>query len=154
MEGETLYRGWRDPGTRLWRFNIDPNDGNRLIPLPDDDVVNNKTGVILSAMEFDERTGVVYTLLHQSHNESINALYECRNKEELIKYLHASLCSHPKTTLIAAATAGYLRGFPALTAESIARYIRIEEATEAGHMRARARGAGSTTKRAPEGGPS
>ena len=51
LEGETLYRGWRDQGTRLWRFNIDPNDGNRLIPLPDDDVTNNKQGAILSAME-------------------------------------------------------------------------------------------------------
>ena len=64
LEGKTLYRGWRDRPTRLWRFNIDPNDGRTLTPLPDDDVVNNKAGVILSAMEFDERTGVVYTLLH------------------------------------------------------------------------------------------
>ena len=104
-------------------------------------------------MEFDGRTGLIYALLHQSHNESINALYECRNKEELIKYLHASLCSHPKTILIAAAKAGYVRGFPALTAESIARYIRINEATEAGHMRAKARGTESTTTKSARGRP-
>ena len=140
MEGETLYRGWRDPGTRLWRFDIDPNDGNRLMPLPDNDVINNKQGAILSAMEFDARTGVVYSILHESQNASINALYQCRNKEELIKYYHASLCYHTKTTLIAAAKAGYLRGFPALTAEAIGKFIKIDEATEAGHMRATPRG--------------
>ena len=107
----------------------------------------------MSAMEFDGRTGVIYSLLHQSHNESINALYECRNKEELIKYLHASLCSPPKTTLIAAAKAGYLHGFPGLTAEAIARYIRVEENTETGHMRAKARGSGSTTTKSARGRP-
>ena len=86
-----------------------------LTPLPDDDILNTKDGV----MEYNLRIEVVYPILHKSMNASINALYECCNKEELIKYLHASLCSHPKTTLIAAAKAGYLREFPALTAKSI-----------------------------------
>ena len=31
-EGETLYRGWRDKPSHLWRFNINPTDGNRLTP--------------------------------------------------------------------------------------------------------------------------
>ena len=39
-----------------------------------------------------------------------NSIYECENKEQLIKYYHASIGSHPKTTLIAATNAGYLKG--------------------------------------------
>ena len=145
MEGETLYKGWRDKASRLWRLNIDPNDGNRLMPMPDNDILDARDGALLSTMKFDTRTGVVYSLLHESTGACFNALYECQNKEELIKYLHASLCSPPKTTLIAAAKAGYLLGFPALTAEAISKYIKIEEATEAGHMRAAPSGTRSTT---------
>ena len=32
LEGKVLYRGWRDKASRLWSFNIDPNEGNSLTP--------------------------------------------------------------------------------------------------------------------------
>ena len=68
--------------------------------------------MILSTMQFDEASGGVapLALVHESINATINALYECENKRELIKYYHAALGSHPKTTLMAAAKAGYLYG--------------------------------------------
>ena len=40
FEGETIYRGWRDRPSRLWKFDIDPNDGKTILPLPDNDVGN------------------------------------------------------------------------------------------------------------------
>ena len=33
----------------------------------------------------------------QTQNGSANSIYECENTEQLIKYYHASLGSHPKT---------------------------------------------------------
>ena len=41
----------------------------------------------------------------------------------------------PKTTLIAAANSGYLKGCPGLTASAINKFITIEDATEMGHMK-------------------
>ena len=137
----------------MWRFNIDPNDGNRLTPLPDDDVSDLTQNLSLMTMQYDAKHGLVLAAMHEDLDHSINALYECENKNELIKYYHVSLCSHPKSTLIAAAKAGYLRGFPELTAEAIGKFIKTEEATEAGHMRATPKGVRSTTTQTRRGRP-
>lgn len=104
-------------------------------------------------MQYDIKAGMVLSTVHEGVNMTINAMYECENKRELIQYLHAALCSHPKSTLMAAAKAGYLHGFPGLTAEAIGKYVKIEEATEAGHMRATPKGKQSTTKKSTRGRP-
>ena len=136
-EGETLYRGWRDRPSRLWRFNINPDHSNRLTPLLDEDEYDPASGMVLSAVQW-----------------SINAIYECSGAEELTKYYHASLGSHPKSTLIAAAKAGYLKGFPGFTQERISKFIKIEDATEAGHLRKTPAGTRSTTTKSKRGRPS
>ena len=59
----------------------------------------------------------------------VSSIYECDNKEQLTKYYHASFGSHPKTTLIAAAKKGFLRGCPGFTAAAISKFIGIEEVT-------------------------
>ena len=64
-----------------------------------------------------------------------NSIYEYENKEQLIKYYHASIGSHIKTTLISAEKAGYLKGCPGLNAESISKYFYVEDATKMGHMK-------------------
>ena len=51
-----------------------------------------------------------------------------------MRYYHASLASHPKRVLAAAAKAGYLQGCPGLTAEAINKSIDIEDATEMGQL--------------------
>ena len=88
----------------------------------------------MAAILYGVRAGLVLSAMHESMNESLSTLYQCGNMRELVLYLHACLCSHPKSTLIAAAKAGYLKGFPGLTADAISKYIKIEHATEAGHM--------------------
>ena len=85
-EGETLYRGWRDKPSRLWQFNINPDDGNRLTPLLDKSEYGPASGMVLSAIQW-----------------SVNLICECSGAEELTKYYHAALGSHHKSTLIAAA---------------------------------------------------
>ena len=67
-EGETLYKGWRDQPSRLWRFNITPDEGNRITPLLDEEECDVASGMVLSAISW-----------------SINSIYECENKEQLIK---------------------------------------------------------------------
>ena len=82
------------------------------------------------------------------------SVYKCKNKQQLIKYYHASLVSHPKRTLIEATNAGYLKGCPGLTAEAISKYIAIEDATEMGHMKQKQQGTKSTTNKSRQGRPS
>ena len=84
----------------------------------------------------------------------VNSIYECNNKEQLIKYMHASLGSHPKTTLIAAAITGYLKGCPGMTAVSISKFIAVEDATEMGHMKQIQQGVWSTSRKSNRGRPS
>ena len=74
------------------------------------------------------------------------SVYECENKQQLIKYYHESLGSHPKQTLIEAANAGYLKGCPGLTAAGIIKYVSVEDATEMGHMKQKHQGTKSTKK--------
>ncbi len=85
---------------------------------------------------------------------SANAIYECSGAEELTKYYHTALGSHPKSTLIAAAKAGYLKGFPGFTQERIRKFIRIEDATETGHLSKTPAGVRSTTTKSNLGRPS
>ena len=82
-----------------------------------------------------------------------NSIYECESKEQLVKYYHASFCSHPKTSLIAAADAGYLQGCPGFNATAIRKHIRIEYATEMGHMKQVQKGTRSTHKTSNRGRP-
>ena len=135
-KGETLYKGWRERTSRLWRMNLDDNCGNRLT-------------LDYDADEYDVSSGHLYQLLQFSANN----IYECENKKQLIKYYHAALCSHPKRTLSAAAKAGYLQGFPSLDAPAINRHIGVEDATEMGHMRQAPGGTRSSTTTTNRGRP-
>ena len=91
--------------------------------------------------EYDPSNGGVFATI----KHCINSIYECTNKEQLIKYYHASLGSHPQTTLIKAAKAGYLKGCPGMDAQAIIKFIGVEEATHMGHMKQTQQGIKSTT---------
>ena len=80
-------------------------------------------------------------------------MYECENKEQLIKYYNANLGSHPKTTLIEAAKADYLKGCPVMDAQAISKCIGVEEWTEMGHMKQTQQGTKSTTMKSRRGQP-
>ena len=133
-EGEIITRGWRERFNRLWRIPITSEGDDRIIPTTDPKEVYPGDSIIFSA--------------------EVNAIYECENLEQLTKYFHAALCSHPKSTLIAAANEGYLRGCPGFTAAAIRRFIGVEVATECGHMRQIQQGTRSTTTKSNRGRPS
>ena len=75
------------------------------------------------------------------------SVYKCENKQQLIKYYHASLGSHHKLTLIEAANAGHLKGCPGLIAASISKYVSVEDDTDMGHMKQKQQGTQSSTNR-------
>ena len=129
-EGEIIGRGWRDRQSKLWRISLTSEGGGRVTPTTD--WTNDSDGIF---------------------NIQANSIYECENKEQLIKYYHASLCSHPKTVLITAAGANYLRGCPGLNATGIRKYIGVEYATEMGHMKQIQSGVRSTRKNSNQGRP-
>ena len=125
--------------TRLWRMSISKDESNRITPDTDPSEYDGSKGIIMAA-----ETTIQW---------SINSIYQCENTEQLIKYYHASLASHPKATLAFAQQQGYLKGFPGLTLRLINKYIGVEIATEAGHMRAFPKGVRSTTKTSNRGRP-
>ena len=129
FEGETLYQGWRDKNSRLWRFSLTSKGVKRSTPPTDPEEYDPSNGMVLSVYEFE-------------------------NKQHLIKYYHASLGSHPKRTLIEAANAGYLKGCPGLTVAAISKYVSVEDATDMGHMKQKHQGTQSTTDRSRRGRPS
>ena len=78
-EEETLYKGWQECGSRLWRMNLESDSGSQLTPTYDSDKYNVSSGNLYQMLQY-----------------SANNIYECENKQQLIKYYHASLCSRPK----------------------------------------------------------
>ena len=126
--GEVIYKGWREKSSNLFQMSLQDDGTTRLTPDTDPSEYDGSNGMVMSAITW-----------------SVNSIYECQNKNQLIKYYHASLGSHPKRTLAAAARAGYLQGCPGLTQDAINKFIDVEEATEMGHMRAAPAGVRSTT---------
>ena len=108
-EGEIFSRGWRDRFNRLWRIPITAEGGEHIVPTTD-------------SIEVDPRESIIFSA-------EVNAIYECENLEQLTQYFHASLGSHTRSTLLAAAEEGYLRGCPGFTAAAIRKYIGVEVAT-------------------------
>ena len=107
----------------MWRINLAPDATNCITPHT-------------SPEEYDASKGLIMGANAKKIKWSVNSIYECANTKQLIKYYHASLDSHPKQTLVAAITRGYLKWFKGLTAERVNTHIGMEYATEAGHMRA------------------
>jgi hypothetical protein len=63
-----------------------------------------------------------------------NSLYECSNTHKLTHFYYACLNFPVKSTLLLAIKAGYLKGFPRLTADRVRCHIDVSVASERGHM--------------------
>ena len=104
--GEIILRGWRDKRTRLWRVPIVPNNQElhyrrgmlgssegALLPRVQAGTSEGERPNIIPHTpfeEYDPSDSIIF-------NAEVNAIYKCENKEQLIKYYHASLCSHPNS---------------------------------------------------------
>ena len=65
----------------------------------------------------------------------INAIYECDNTEELVRYYHTAFFSPTKHRMLIVEKHGYFRGCPGLTRKAINKHLGIEAATEQGWMK-------------------
>ena len=113
-EGETLYRGWREQPTRCWRFGLNSKGGGRITPNTDPAGFNTSNCMVLASIEKPvvSNSNTFPSMLECDIDYHVYVIYECSNKEQIIEYYHASLGSHPKTTLISATNSGYLKGCP------------------------------------------
>ena len=117
LNSEIIYRGWREQGSNLFQMSLTDDGTDHIVPDTDPSEYDGSNGLIMSAVQW-----------------SVNSIYECNSKEQLVKYYHASLGSHIKSTFQFAAKAGYLQGCPGLNLDGINKYIAVEDATEMRHM--------------------
>ena len=120
----------------LWIVELNYEGANRTTPYTASEIYDPSSMMTFATIEY--------------HADSI---YECENKEQMIKYYHSIIKSHTKDTLIAATKAGYLKGFPVLNAEAISKYIDVKDETEMGHMKQIQQGVRSTTTKSRRGRP-
>ncbi len=92
-----------------------------------------------SPLPITEETG--FSFLHSTGSPSplpataiANSLYECSNTHKLIHFYYACLNFPVKSTLLLTIKAGYLKGFPGLTADRVRCHIDVNVASERGHM--------------------
>ena len=105
FEGEIIGQGWREKSKKLWRVPLTSEGGGRITP-------------DTPPKEYDPTSSVVFQV-------ELNPIYECEKKEQLVRYYHARIVSHPKLTLLEAENYNYLRGCPVLDATSIRKYVSV-----------------------------
>ena len=89
--GEAIYKGWREQKSKLHQTSLVDDGTEHVVPETGSSEYDRSNGLVMSAIQW-----------------SVNSIYECQNREQLIKYYHASLGLHVKLTLQAAARAGRL----------------------------------------------
>jgi hypothetical protein len=118
FDGTVILQGWRDPKNKLWCVKI-VDDGwttNRHVPIPDGDPKPPMIVLIMPPTAW------------------ANSLYECSTTHKLTHFYHACVNFLIVLTLILALNAGYLKGFPGLTADRVHRHINVSVESKHGHM--------------------
>ena len=98
--GELIYKGWREKSFSLFQMSLQDGGINLLSPETNPIKYGRSNGMVISVMSW-----------------SVNSIYECKNKHQLIKYYHANL----EVT----ARAVYLQGCPGLTQDTINKLITV-----------------------------
>ncbi len=116
FDGAIILQGWRDPKNILWQVKI---------------VDNGWTTDYKVAIPTQDKPRVKLTTPPTAHAYS---LYKCSIMHKLTHFYYTCLNYPVISTLIKAIKAGYLRGWPGLTAECIRRHINISVESNQGHM--------------------
>ena len=105
----TILQGQRNPRNGLWQFpsNMGANTNRPITP---------------SSTALDTTTPQANFTIHDALSKDI------------IKFLHLSLFSPTRATLLQAINNNHFIGWPALTAHNVKRYLPLQEATIMGHM--------------------
>ena len=65
----------------------------------------------------------------------VNAIYECHNTAELVRYYHAAFFSPTKHRMLVSEKHGYFQGCPGLTRKAINKHLGIKAANKQGWMK-------------------
>ena len=106
--GETICKGWRELNSKLFKMSLVDDGTERVVAETDRSEYDGSNGLVMSVIQW-----------------SVNSIYKCQNREQLVKYYHASLGSHVKSTFQAAARAGYLQGCPGLYLDGNNKYVAV-----------------------------
>jgi hypothetical protein len=82
----------------------------------------------------------------QIYQSVANIVYELRNTGALVHYLHKSLFSPMKSSMLQAVKNGHLVTWPGLTEDTIHKHLKLTPATVRGHMNQRRQSISSTSK--------
>jgi hypothetical protein len=82
----------------------------------------------------------------QIHQPVANNVYELRNTDALVHYLHTDLFSPTKSALLQAVKNGHLITWPGLTEDAIHKHLKLTPATAIGQMNQRRQNIRSTSK--------
>jgi hypothetical protein len=78
-------------------------------------------------------------------SEKAHSVYECTNKRDLVRFLHAAAFSPVQDTWLTAIRAGHFATWPGLTEDLVRKHLRKEIATVKGHLSQRRKKMRSTT---------
>jgi hypothetical protein len=118
FDGTVILQGWRDPKNKLWHVKI-MDDGwttNLHVPIPDSDPEPFMIALATPPTAW------------------ANSLYEFSTTHKLTHFFYACLNFPVVSTLILTLNAGYLKGFPGLTADRVHRHIDDSVESKRGHM--------------------
>jgi hypothetical protein len=118
FNGTVILRGWPDPKNKLWRIKIMDErwTTNLHVPIPGGDPKPPTIALTTPPTAW------------------ANSLYECSTTHKLTHFYYACLNFPVVSTLILALIAGYLKGFPGLTADRVRRHIDVSDGSKRGHM--------------------
>jgi hypothetical protein len=98
----------------------------------------------------DDTTGLWRINLKQTNKHIpdpiANNVYELRNTGALVHYLHKSLFSPTKASMLQAVKDGHLITWPGLTEDAINKHLKLTPATSMGHMNQQRQNIRSTSK--------
>ena len=102
--GKVILTGYKDPNSDLWTVPILPSKPTRTTP---DAQHQLSLGPCMS----------------DTPQELANFSYHHTLTENIVKFMHQSLCNPPKSSLLDAIRRGSLRGAPHLKGKNVAKYL-------------------------------
>jgi hypothetical protein len=116
FDGAIILKRWRAPKNRLWKVKI---------------VDNRWMTDYKVTISPQEKPSIELTTPPTAYAYS---LYKCSTMHKLTHFCYVCLNYPVVSTLIKAIKAGYLRGWPGLTAEHVQRHIDVLVESKQGHM--------------------
>jgi hypothetical protein len=118
FDGTVILQGWHDPKNKLWCVKIMDKGWttNLHVPIPDGDPKPSTIALATPPTTW------------------ANSLYECSTTDYLTHFYYACLNFPIMSTLILTLNAGYLKGFPGITADRVRQHLDVSVESKRGHM--------------------